>query len=104
MYKNKMEWQCLYTVEFVNQFIFIAGFSDENSEWLTPAQRKRKIEQCEEDEDSDSQWEEDDDDDDDVEGLDHKGMDEDDDDEDMVDDYGADEGDEQDSDGEEVWN
>ncbi|XP_048009093.1 probable 28S rRNA (cytosine(4447)-C(5))-methyltransferase [Megalobrama amblycephala] len=78
------------------------GFSDENSEWLKPAQRKRKIEQCEEDEDSDSQWE-DDDDDDAVEGLDHKEMEEeDDDDEDMVDDYGADEGDEQDSDGEEL--
>ncbi|KAK9960582.1 hypothetical protein ABG768_008429 [Culter alburnus] len=81
------------------------GFSDENSEWLKPAQRKRKIEQCEEDEDSDSQWEEDDDDDV-IEGLDHKGMeeeeDDDDDDEDMVDDYGADEGGEQDSDGEEL--
>ncbi|XP_067305211.1 probable 28S rRNA (cytosine(4447)-C(5))-methyltransferase [Pseudorasbora parva] len=80
------------------------GFSDENSEWLKPAQRKRKIEQCEEDEESDSQWE---DEDDDVEGLDHKGLvedddDDDDDDEDMVDDYGADEGAEQDSDGEEL--
>ncbi|XP_077064994.1 28S rRNA (cytosine(4447)-C(5))-methyltransferase [Siphateles boraxobius] len=83
------------------------GFSDENSEWLKPAQRKRKIEQCEEDEDSDSQWEEEDDDDV-VKGLDHKGLaggdddDDDDDDEEMVDDYGADEGDEQDSDGEEL--
>ncbi|KAK7147759.1 hypothetical protein R3I94_010323 [Phoxinus phoxinus] len=79
------------------------GFSDENSEWLKPAQRKRKIEQCEADEDSDSQWEEEDDDDDVVvKDLDHKGMAKDDDDEEMVDDYGAEEGDEQDSDGEEL--
>ncbi|XDV39879.1 hypothetical protein PO909_009057 [Leuciscus waleckii] len=84
------------------------GFSDENSEWLKPAQRKRKIEECEEDEDSDSQWEEEEDDDDVVKDLDHKGIvkdiddDDDDDDEEMVDDYGADEGDEQDSDGEEL--
>ncbi|XP_059423406.1 probable 28S rRNA (cytosine(4447)-C(5))-methyltransferase [Carassius carassius] len=78
------------------------GFSDENNEWLKPAQRKRKIEQSEEGEDSDSQWEEDDDDDN-EEGLNNKEMEEeDDDDEDMVDDYGADEGDDQDSDGEEL--
>uniref|UniRef100_A0A8C1MZF4 NOP2 nucleolar protein homolog (yeast) n=1 Tax=Cyprinus carpio TaxID=7962 RepID=A0A8C1MZF4_CYPCA len=77
------------------------GFSDENSKWLKPTQRKRKIEQSEEDEDSDSQWEEEDDDDE--EGFGKKEMEEeDDDDEDMVDDYGADEGDEQDSDGEEL--
>ncbi|KAF4103480.1 probable 28S rRNA (cytosine(4447)-C(5))-methyltransferase [Onychostoma macrolepis] len=78
------------------------GFSDENSKWLKPAQRKRKIEQSEEGEDSDSQWEEEDDDDE-EEGFDNKKMEEeDDDDEDMVDDYGADEGDDQDSDGEEL--
>uniref|UniRef100_A0A9J7X7M3 NOP2 nucleolar protein homolog (yeast) n=1 Tax=Cyprinus carpio carpio TaxID=630221 RepID=A0A9J7X7M3_CYPCA len=78
------------------------GFSDENSKWLKPTQRKRKIEQSEEDEDSDSQWEEEDDDED-EEGFVKKEMEEeDDDDEDMVDDYGADEGDEQDSDGEEL--
>ncbi|XP_016337605.1 probable 28S rRNA (cytosine(4447)-C(5))-methyltransferase [Sinocyclocheilus anshuiensis] len=77
------------------------GFSDENSKWLKPTQRKRKIEQSEEDEDSDSQWEEDEDDDE--EGFNNKEMEEkDDDDEDMVDDYGADEGDDQDSDGEEL--
>uniref|UniRef100_A0A672PH22 NOP2 nucleolar protein homolog (yeast) n=1 Tax=Sinocyclocheilus grahami TaxID=75366 RepID=A0A672PH22_SINGR len=77
------------------------GFSDENSKWLKPTPRKRKIEQSEEDEDSDSQWEEDDDDDE--EGFNNKEMEEKDDgDEDMVDDYGADEGDDQDSDGEEL--
>ncbi|XP_026084800.1 probable 28S rRNA (cytosine(4447)-C(5))-methyltransferase isoform X2 [Carassius auratus] len=76
------------------------GFTDENSKWLKPAPRKRKIEQSEEDEDSDSQWEEDDD----EEGFDKKEMEEEEeeDDDDMVDDYGADEGDEQDSDGEEL--
>uniref|UniRef100_A0A9J8B535 NOP2 nucleolar protein homolog (yeast) n=1 Tax=Cyprinus carpio carpio TaxID=630221 RepID=A0A9J8B535_CYPCA len=80
----------------------VDGFSDENSKWLKPTQRKRKIEQSEEDEDSDSQWEEEDDDED-EEGFVKKEMEEeDDDDEDMVDDYGADEGDEQDSDGEEL--
>uniref|UniRef100_A0A673HII9 Probable 28S rRNA (cytosine(4447)-C(5))-methyltransferase n=1 Tax=Sinocyclocheilus rhinocerous TaxID=307959 RepID=A0A673HII9_9TELE len=78
------------------------GFSDENSKWLKPTPRKRKIEQSEEDEDSDSQWEEEEDDDD-EEGFNNKEMEEkDDDDEDMVDDYGADEGDDQDSDGEEL--
>uniref|UniRef100_A0A8C1TVP5 NOP2 nucleolar protein homolog (yeast) n=1 Tax=Cyprinus carpio TaxID=7962 RepID=A0A8C1TVP5_CYPCA len=83
-----MELQCLYTHECVNRFVFISGFSDENSKWLKPTQRKRKIEQSEEDEDK---------------GFGKKEMEEeDDDDEDMVDDYGADEGDEQDSDGEEL--
>ncbi|XP_051576390.1 probable 28S rRNA (cytosine(4447)-C(5))-methyltransferase [Myxocyprinus asiaticus] len=86
------------------------GFSDENSEWLKPAQRKRKIDQSENDEDSDSNWENEEDDDE--EGPDKKQMedvdDDDDDDDDMVDDYGADEGDEEkekdkeDSDGEEL--
>uniref|UniRef100_A0A673HHT2 Probable 28S rRNA (cytosine(4447)-C(5))-methyltransferase n=1 Tax=Sinocyclocheilus rhinocerous TaxID=307959 RepID=A0A673HHT2_9TELE len=80
----------------------VDGFSDENSKWLKPTPRKRKIEQSEEDEDSDSQWEEEEDDDD-EEGFNNKEMEEkDDDDEDMVDDYGADEGDDQDSDGEEL--
>ncbi|XP_052475087.1 probable 28S rRNA (cytosine(4447)-C(5))-methyltransferase isoform X2 [Carassius gibelio] len=75
------------------------GFTDENSKWLKPVPRKRKIEQSEEDEDSDSQWEEDDD----EEGFDKKEMEEEEEeDDDMVDDYGADEGDEQDSDGEEL--
>ncbi|XP_043117214.1 probable 28S rRNA (cytosine(4447)-C(5))-methyltransferase [Puntigrus tetrazona] len=81
------------------------GFSDENSKWLKPAQRKRKIDQSEEEEDSDSQWEEDEDEDG-EEGFDNKEVkeveEEDDDDEDMVDDYGADDGDDQDSDGEEL--
>lgn len=62
------------------------GFSDENSEWLTPAKRKRKLEQSEGDEDSDSQWE-------DEEDLDEEEKEEveasEDDDGDMVDDYGA---------------
>ncbi|KAA0703010.1 putative 28S rRNA (cytosine-C(5))-methyltransferase [Triplophysa tibetana] len=85
------------------------GFSDENSQWLKPAQRKRKIEEPAEDEESDSQWEEDSE----EEGVPLKKQikgedlddDDDDDDEDMVDDYGADEGDEedkQDSDGDEL--
>ncbi len=96
-----MALRCLCTHEFVHQLFSVAGFSDENSKWLTPAQKKQKIEQSEEDEDSDSQWEEEDDDKE--EGFDNKKMKEEDDDEDMVDDYGADEGDDQDSDGEEVW-
>lgn len=79
------------------------GFSDENSQWLKPAQRKRKIEQSDEDEDSDSNWEEDDDEEEQAPCK--KEMEEeedDDDDEDLVDDYGADEEDKQDSDEEEL--
>ncbi|KAI4877317.1 hypothetical protein NFI96_002513 [Prochilodus magdalenae] len=105
------------------------GFSDENSEWLTPAKRKRKLDQSEEDEDSDSQWEQEEDDEledlkkgkkEEVEASDEGGEDgggggggggddDDDDDDDMVDDYGAmedsSEGEEEegaDSDGEEL--
>ncbi|KAI5618172.1 putative 28S rRNA (cytosine(4447)-C(5))-methyltransferase [Silurus asotus] len=69
------------------------GFSDENSEWLTPAKRKRKIDHSEGDEDSDSQWEEEEDDvdevDDTVKGRKELLEDDDEDDDDMVDDYGA---------------
>lgn len=90
------------------------GFSDDNSEWLTPAKRKRKIDHSEGDEDRDSQWEEEEDDADEAEDI-EEGEKEQlkaDDDDDMVDDYGAmedsSEGEEQeeeeaDSDGEEVW-
>ncbi|MCI4374465.1 hypothetical protein PGIGA_G00006630 [Pangasianodon gigas] len=91
------------------------GFSDDNSEWLTPAKRKRKIDHSEGDEDSDSQWEEEEDDDevkDKEEGEKEKVAaddDDDDDDDEMVDDYGAmedsSEGEEQEeagSDGEEL--
>lgn len=95
------------------------GFSDDNSEWLTPAKRKRKIDLSERDEDSDSQWEEDDADEvQDREEGDKERLaadDDDDDDDDMVDDYGAmedssegEEGDQEEgeagSDGEEVCN
>ncbi|MCJ8728609.1 hypothetical protein PDJAM_G00006550 [Pangasius djambal] len=88
------------------------GFSDDNSEWLTPAKRKRKIDHSEGDEDSDSQWEEEEDDDE-VEDIEEGEKEQveadDDDDDDMVDDYGAmedsSEGEEQEeagSDGEEL--
>ncbi|XP_017555976.1 probable 28S rRNA (cytosine(4447)-C(5))-methyltransferase [Pygocentrus nattereri] len=89
------------------------GFSDENSEWLTPAKRKRKINQSEGDEDSDSEWEQEEDVVEDLEEGEKEEVeasddgDEDDDDE-MVDDYGAmedsSEGEEEgaDSDGEEL--
>ncbi|XP_067094930.1 probable 28S rRNA (cytosine(4447)-C(5))-methyltransferase [Osmerus mordax] len=92
------------------------GFTDENSEWLKPATKKRKLE--EEEEDSDSQWEQEEDEDEVEEKTGQKGAkkglpveeeDDDDDDEEMVDDYGAvddsSEGDgagEADSDGEEL--
>ncbi|XP_044064833.1 probable 28S rRNA (cytosine(4447)-C(5))-methyltransferase [Siniperca chuatsi] len=35
------------------------GFTDENSKWLTPAKRKRKIDEPESEDDSDEHWEED---------------------------------------------
>ncbi|XP_066538986.1 probable 28S rRNA (cytosine(4447)-C(5))-methyltransferase [Hoplias malabaricus] len=92
------------------------GFSDENSDWLTPAKRKRKIEQSEDDEDSDSQWEQEEDEMEDLKEGEKRGAnanvgdDEEsgDDDDEMVDDYGAmedsSEGEEEgkDSDGEEL--
>ncbi|XP_030639687.1 28S rRNA (cytosine(4447)-C(5))-methyltransferase [Chanos chanos] len=81
------------------------GFSDENSEWLKPAQRKRKVDQSEGDEDSDSQWEEEEDYEVEEQGqgiegdgeeMEKEADDDDDDDEDMVDDYGvADDGEEE---------
>ncbi|KAM9353192.1 28S rRNA (cytosine(4447)-C(5))-methyltransferase [Symphorus nematophorus] len=37
------------------------GFSDENSKWLKPAKRKRKIDEPESEDDSDEHWEEEDD-------------------------------------------
>uniref|UniRef100_A0AAR2INL5 SAM-dependent MTase RsmB/NOP-type domain-containing protein n=1 Tax=Pygocentrus nattereri TaxID=42514 RepID=A0AAR2INL5_PYGNA len=95
------------------QFKLLFGFSDENSEWLTPAKRKRKINQSEGDEDSDSEWEQEEDVVEDLEEGEKEEVeasddgDEDDDDE-MVDDYGAmedsSEGEEEgaDSDGEEL--
>ncbi|KAL2084095.1 hypothetical protein ACEWY4_019613 [Coilia grayii] len=104
------------------------GFSDENSEWLKPVKRKRKIEQSEDEDDS--EWEqeedmeeegqkmvkkaddqEDDGDDGEEDNKDNEEEEEDDDDDDddeMVDDYGAmddsgeEEDDAEDSDGEEL--
>ncbi|XP_051921006.1 probable 28S rRNA (cytosine(4447)-C(5))-methyltransferase [Hippocampus zosterae] len=102
------------------------GFTDENSKWLKPAKRKRKLDQAESEDDSDEHWEEEDDDDDDDEEkaeieqpppkagknqakmntqlgmkeLEEDGGDDDDDDEEMVDDYGA--LDDEESDGEEL--
>uniref|UniRef100_A0A3B1IJL5 NOP2 nucleolar protein homolog (yeast) n=1 Tax=Astyanax mexicanus TaxID=7994 RepID=A0A3B1IJL5_ASTMX len=64
------------------------GFSDENSEWLTPAKRKRKLEQSEGDEDSDSQWE-DEEDLDEEEKEEVEANEDEDDDGHMMDDYGA---------------
>ncbi|KAM4600524.1 28S rRNA (cytosine(4447)-C(5))-methyltransferase [Polymixia lowei] len=96
----------------------IKGFTDENSEWLKPAKRKRKIDQAESEDDSDEQWEQEEDDEvEDGGGKDQgkKGaklgieeVDDDDDDEEMVDDYGAlddssdEEAGEEESDGEEL--
>lgn len=99
LYRNKINVPC-------SSF---AGFSDDNSEWLTPAKRKRKIDHSEGDEDSDSLWEEEEE----EEKGEKEQLEADDDDDDMVDDYGAmedsSEGEEQEeeeagSDGGEVWN
>lgn len=98
------------------------GFTDENSKWLTPAKRKRKLDQAESEDDSDEHWEEEGDYDEEKAEVEQPppkagknqakmntqlGMKEleeddgdDDDDEEMVDDYGA--LDEEESDGEEV--
>ncbi|XP_030606698.1 28S rRNA (cytosine(4447)-C(5))-methyltransferase [Archocentrus centrarchus] len=45
------------------------GFTDENSKWLKPAKRKRKIDEAESEDDSDEHWEEEDDDDEEEEKL-----------------------------------
>uniref|UniRef100_A0A6Q2XUW4 SAM-dependent MTase RsmB/NOP-type domain-containing protein n=1 Tax=Esox lucius TaxID=8010 RepID=A0A6Q2XUW4_ESOLU len=73
------------------------GFTDENSEWLKPAKRKREADHIDDDDDddSDSQWEQEEDEE--GEGQKKKGKrqlienddDDDDDDDDLVDDYGA---------------
>lgn len=99
------------------------GFTDENSKWLTPAKRKRKLDQAESEDDSDEHWEEEGDYDEEkaeveqpppkagknqakmntqlgMKELEEDDGDDDDDDEEMVDDYGA--LDEEESDGEEV--
>ncbi|KAK2844731.1 hypothetical protein Q5P01_011390 [Channa striata] len=86
------------------------GFTDENSKWLTPAKRKRKLEEPEIEDDSDEHWEEEEDEEVEDEqpqkgskGQGRKGAklglkeveedkedeDDDDEDEDMVDDYGT---------------
>uniref|UniRef100_A0A671WIR6 NOP2 nucleolar protein homolog (yeast) n=1 Tax=Sparus aurata TaxID=8175 RepID=A0A671WIR6_SPAAU len=96
------------------------GFSDENSKWLTPAKRKRKIDEPESEDDSDEHWEQEEDDEEVEEqeqqqqqkkgGKDQGKKDDgdDDDDEEMVDDYGTlddgsgEENAEEESDGEEL--
>ncbi|XP_008296407.1 28S rRNA (cytosine(4447)-C(5))-methyltransferase [Stegastes partitus] len=45
------------------------GFTDENSKWLKPAKRKRKIDEPEDADDSDEHWEEEDDDEEEEEEL-----------------------------------
>ncbi|XP_054477570.1 probable 28S rRNA (cytosine(4447)-C(5))-methyltransferase [Anoplopoma fimbria] len=89
------------------------GFTDENSKWLTPAKRKRKIDEAESDDDSDEHWEEDEEEEEEQpkptkkggkdqgkkgakleikeakEGEEEEDEDDDDDDDEMVDDYGA---------------
>ncbi|KAJ8289901.1 hypothetical protein GJAV_G00006570 [Gymnothorax javanicus] len=96
------------------------GFSDENSEWLKPAKRKRPVDESD-GEDSDSQWEQEDEEEEGdtgvgfdgkeankIEGEEEQdgGDDSDDEDEEMVDDYGAmddsSEGEMDDADGEEL--
>ncbi|XP_056301040.1 probable 28S rRNA (cytosine(4447)-C(5))-methyltransferase [Pseudoliparis swirei] len=101
------------------------GFTDENSQWLKPAKRKRESDEPESDDDSDEHWEQDDEEEEDEQQeqtkkaakdqgkkcakLGIKEEEDDDDDDEMVDDYGAVEdssGDEaaaeEDSDGEEL--
>ncbi|TNN51911.1 putative 28S rRNA (cytosine(4447)-C(5))-methyltransferase [Liparis tanakae] len=104
------------------------GFTDENSQWLKPAKRKREGDEPESDDDSDEHWEQDDDEEEEDKqpeqtkkaakdqgkkgaklGIKEVEEDDDDDDDDMVDDYGAVEGSsgdeaaaEEDSDGEEL--
>uniref|UniRef100_A0A3B4H8J9 NOP2 nucleolar protein n=1 Tax=Pundamilia nyererei TaxID=303518 RepID=A0A3B4H8J9_9CICH len=81
-------------------------FTDENSKWLKPSKRKRKIDEQESEDDSDEHWEEEDDEEEEEEEekvVEKKGGDDDD---DMVDDYGvqddSDEAAEDDSDGEDL--
>ncbi|XP_023119536.2 probable 28S rRNA (cytosine(4447)-C(5))-methyltransferase isoform X2 [Amphiprion ocellaris] len=108
------------------------GFTDENSKWLKPAKRKRKVDEPENEDDSNEHWEEEDEEEEEEQELLQKKKDqgkksgklaekeveeedeeeeEDDDDEEMVDDYGtvddrdeeaAEEGEEEDSDGEDL--
>ncbi|KAL0985121.1 hypothetical protein UPYG_G00153140 [Umbra pygmaea] len=71
------------------------GFTDENSEWLKPAKRKRETDALGDDDDSDSQWEQEEDDEEEEEETQKakklliEADDDDDDDDDLVDDYGA---------------
>ncbi|XP_034553124.1 probable 28S rRNA (cytosine(4447)-C(5))-methyltransferase [Notolabrus celidotus] len=101
------------------------GFTDENSKWLTPAKRKRKMNEPENEDDSDEHWEEEEDEEEEEEQQQKKGDqeqgkkgaklavknvkeeeddDDDDDDDEMVDDYGTleDGSEEEESDGEEL--
>uniref|UniRef100_A0A8C7GM51 NOP2 nucleolar protein homolog (yeast) n=1 Tax=Oncorhynchus kisutch TaxID=8019 RepID=A0A8C7GM51_ONCKI len=68
------------------------GFTDENSEWLKPAKRKREVGQSDNEDDSDSQWEQEEDEGQEG-GENNKGgkilLEGDGDDDDLVDDYGA---------------
>ncbi|XP_029508619.2 probable 28S rRNA (cytosine(4447)-C(5))-methyltransferase [Oncorhynchus nerka] len=68
------------------------GFTDENSEWLKPAKRKREVGQSDNEDDSDSQWEQEEDEGQEG-GENNKGkkllIEGDGDDDDLVDDYGA---------------
>ncbi|XP_029307042.1 28S rRNA (cytosine(4447)-C(5))-methyltransferase [Cottoperca gobio] len=70
------------------------GFTDENSKWLKPVKRKRKIGEAESEDDSDEHWEQEEDEEEEEQLQAKKGgkleiQEDDDDDEDMVDDYGA---------------
>ncbi|KAJ8005171.1 hypothetical protein DPEC_G00143870 [Dallia pectoralis] len=68
------------------------GFTDENSEWLKPAKRKREADNIDDEDDSDSQWEQEEDEEDkkkEKKQLIEADDDDDDDDDDLVDDYGA---------------
>uniref|UniRef100_A0AAX7USH8 SAM-dependent MTase RsmB/NOP-type domain-containing protein n=1 Tax=Astatotilapia calliptera TaxID=8154 RepID=A0AAX7USH8_ASTCA len=47
---------------FCLSFFLPKGFTDENSKWLKPSKRKRKIDEQESEDDSDEHWEEEDDD------------------------------------------
>uniref|UniRef100_A0A3P9P0W9 NOP2 nucleolar protein homolog (yeast) n=1 Tax=Poecilia reticulata TaxID=8081 RepID=A0A3P9P0W9_POERE len=103
------------------------GYSDDNSKWLKPTKRKRKMDEPESEDDSEEMWEDDDEEEEEEEeqvllpkkggkeqekksaDMELKNLEEEDDDEEMVDDYGAEddgsgeeEEEEEDSDGDDV--
>ena len=60
-FSRENKWVISFNQEIYISF-FSEGFSDENSKWLTPAKRKRKIDEPESEDDSDEHWEQEEDD------------------------------------------